>query len=305
MKLRGLIPAVHTPLHEDGALNLPKIPELAETVLADKPAAVYVLGSTGEGPSLSTPERKSVAEAWISAVGGRVPVIVQIGHSSLAESVELGEHAASQGAAATSAAPPSYFPFGRAEELIASYAAIAGSAPDLPFYTYHIPRLTGVGIDPTLILKAADDRIPNLAGVKFSSFELWQLQECIKGFSGRFNILFGSDEMLLSGMAAGADGAIGSTYTYALPIYRKVIEALESGNMEEARQWQWRSVQMVGAITKRPAMAAIKACMKIVGGVDAGPVRLPLQRLTETQEAELAMELDDLGVRDWLKEARA
>jgi N-acetylneuraminate lyase len=305
MKLRGLVPAVHTPLHADGSLNLDQIEPLAEFVLADAPAALYVLGSTGEGPSLSGDERRTVAEEWVRVVNGRAPIVVQVGHSSVVEAASLASHAASIGADGISAAPPSYFPYSRPDELIGAYAGIAAGAPELPFYPYHIPRLTGVPIDPEHLLKAADSEIPNLAGIKFSSFEIWQLQACIERYKGRFNMLFGSDEMLLSGMVVGADGAIGSTYGYSLPLYRKVIEGLEAGDMDKARLWQWRAAQMIEVIVRFPAMASLKATMMVLGGPDIGPVRLPLQQMTTEMTMDLERGLREVGVIDWLAEARA
>ena len=91
--LRGLIAATYTPLHADGQLNLDRIAKLVDHLLADRVDGLYVCGSTGEGMSLSSDERRSVAQTFVEAAAGRVPVIVQVGHNSLAEARELAAHA--------------------------------------------------------------------------------------------------------------------------------------------------------------------------------------------------------------------
>ena len=84
-RLRGLVAAMFTPFKPDGSLNLPRIKPLIDQVLAQGASGLYVLGSTGEGPSLTTEERLKVAEAAVKAAAGRVPVIIQVGHNSLEE----------------------------------------------------------------------------------------------------------------------------------------------------------------------------------------------------------------------------
>ena len=107
--LRGLVAATYTPFKPDRSLDLAAVPDLVERLLTDGVDGLYVCGSTGEGVSLSTPERKQVTEAYIAAAADRMPVVVQVGHNSLAEARDLAAHAEAAGADATSAMPPSYF----------------------------------------------------------------------------------------------------------------------------------------------------------------------------------------------------
>ena len=104
-RLRGLLAATYTPFAPDCSLALEDVPPLVERLLADGVGGLYVCGSTGEGVSLSTAERKQVAEAFVAAAAGRVPVVVQVGHNSLAEACDLAAHAQAVGADASSAMP--------------------------------------------------------------------------------------------------------------------------------------------------------------------------------------------------------
>ena len=106
MRLRGLIAAGFTPLHADGSLDLDRIGPMVEQLLDDGVEGIYAVGSTGEGVSLTTAERREVAAAYVSAVGGRCPVVIQVGHNSLAEARGLAAHARRIGATAISATPP-------------------------------------------------------------------------------------------------------------------------------------------------------------------------------------------------------
>ena len=87
--IRGLIAATFTPLHDDGTLNLGRVPDIAERLIDRGVQGFYVCGSTGEGPSLSTEERAATAEAYVRAAAGRVPVIVQVGHNALSDARSL------------------------------------------------------------------------------------------------------------------------------------------------------------------------------------------------------------------------
>ena len=110
LKLEGLIAATFTPMNSDGSLALSRVAPMVDRLISDGVSGLYVCGSTGEGPSLSTQERFEVAASFVSASRGRVPVVVQVGHNSLAEAATLAAHAERIGAQAISATPPSYFP---------------------------------------------------------------------------------------------------------------------------------------------------------------------------------------------------
>ncbi len=296
--LEGFIAATFTPMNEDTSLNLPAIAPMVDYLLSQNVAGLYVLGSTGEGLSLTTPERILVAEAFVE-LAGTVPVIVQVGCESLAAARHLAAHAQSVGADAISAVSPVYFKPDSAESLVASMALIAAGAPELPFYYYHIPGATGLSIDPLEFLRLAADRIPTFRGIKFTSPKVHDFQACVEFAKDRFEILWGVDEMLLSGLPAGAKAAVGSTYNFAAPIYRKLLEAFAAGNLAEAQRQQSFSQLLVRTFVPYGPRSAQKAIMQMIG-VDCGPTRLPIQPLDETAKAALRKDLEGIGFFDWI-----
>jgi N-acetylneuraminate lyase len=258
-----------------------------------------VCGSTGEGPLLTTEERKATAAAFVRAAAGRLPVVVQVGHSSVVEARQLAAHAQQIGANATSAVAPYYFKPSSVESLVDCLAEIAGGAPDLPFYYYHIPALSGVNLDMVEMLRQAPAKMPNFAGIKYTAATADELQALLAAGEERFDILFGRDEMLLSGLATGATGAVGSTYNFAAPLYGRLIDAFQRGDLDEARRCQGQSVAMIRLILGYRGQAGLKATMRLIG-LDCGPNRLPAVSLTPEELAKMRRELDALGFFQWV-----
>ena len=294
MRIKGLVAAMFAPFKEDGLLNLPLVPGLVNKLIEDGLTGVFVCGTNGEGPNLTIEERMAVAEAFVKAASKRILVIVHVGHSSIAESRRLAEHAAHIGADAISSVAAFYFKPQSVQNLVNCMAEIASAAPAMPFYYYHIPVLTGVGMDMEEFLRLSNSAIPNLAGIKYTAPTLHEYQACLNFEVGRYDILYGTDEMLLSALAVGAKGAIGSTYSFAAPLYIKVMEHFRAGQLKEARQMQLALVQMVRCFVKYPPIPAQRAIMKMLGW-DLGPCRLPLSSLSAQDAANLQSALEALG----------
>lgn len=302
-RLTGLVAAAYTPMHEDGSLNLALVPRMVDYLVSAGISGIYVCGSTGEGPSLMGTERKAVTEAFVESAGGRLPIIVQVGHNSVRESRDLAAHAQAAGADMISSNAPSYFKPGDIESLVLSMAELAAGAPELPFYYYHIPSFTGVPLDMVQFLEQGGERIPNLAGIKFSDLKVFDYQACLNCCDGRYDILWGCDEMLLSALAVGAKGGVGSTFNAIAPLYLHIIEAFEAGELEEAQRCQYLSVEFVRIVSRyAPLHTSLKAVMKLTG-IDCGGVRLPQQPLPEDVFEKIRSDLETTGLTEWLAKA--
>jgi len=296
-KIEGLVAAVFTPFNEDGSLNFELIPSLVNRLVLDGLRGIYVCGSNGEGPNMTTQERMQVTEAFIKAVDGRLLVIVHVGHSSIAEAKILAAHAAESGADAFSSVAAFYFKPTSVLNLVNCMAEIAAAAPAIPFYYYHIPHLTGVGMDMIEFLKYASPLIANLAGIKYSSSSIQEYQSCLNFENGRFDILFGLDELLLSALAVGAKGAIGSTYTFAAPQYLKTIDLFNNGDIVSAQKNHLFMVEAIRVLLKYPPIPGQKAIMKMLGW-DFGSSRLPLVTLSNDHYDKFKKDLDALSFFD-------
>lgn len=265
-----LIAAPHTPFRPDGSLDLPTIDRQAAHLRATGVTGVFVCGTTGEGLSLTDGERRAVVERWVQA--GGLPVIAHVGHPSQRAAAELARHAASAGVAGVACVPPFYYRPADEGACVGWLEPVAAAAPGVPFFFYDIPSVTGVRLATGRLVALAQDRIPTFAGVKFSNPDLLLLQECLA--TGQ-RVLFGIDEMLLAAVALGVRGAVGSTYNFMAPLYRRLLAAVAAGDWPAARRLQAQSLEVVRVLDRFGGLAAGKAAMALVG-VDCGPVRPPL-----------------------------
>lgn len=297
--LHGLVAATHTPFHSDGSLNLAAVELQAAHLLRNRVLIAFVGGTTGESSSLTLEERRQLSTRWMEVTrGSELKVVVHVGSNSLSDSRALATHAQELGVVALSAVAPSYFKPRSLEILIDCVAEIAGAAPETPFYHYDIPPLTGIHFPMMDFLQKAPERVPNLAGIKFSNPDLMTYVQCLQ--TGRWDVPWGIDEWLLGALATGARGAVGSSYCFAAPVYHSLIDAFEKGDLAAARVAQWRSTRIIALLAGYGYMGAAKATMAMLG-VDVGPARLPNASLTADQTKSLRADLEKLGFFDWLQ----
>lgn len=292
---KGIIPAAFTPFHEDGSLNLDRISDLKDLYRESGVSKVFIGGTTGEFSSLTVEEREQLAARWLRPASADLDIWVHVGHNCQADAVRLAAHAGDHGAGAISALAPSYFKPVSVNALIDFLRPIAAAAPGIPFYYYEIPSMTGVLLPPDDVFQAAHREIPNFAGLKYSNHNLYALQACMQRNMKGADFLFGSDEMLLAALSLSANGAIGSTYNFAAPLYHQLIQHYENGKMDEARRLQQKSVSLVQVLVHYGLMASGKAIMKMIG-FDCGPVRPPLTRLTREKEKNLFKDIAGLDI---------
>jgi len=303
MKINGIVAATFAAYQADGSLNLAIIPQLVNKLVADGVAGVYICGTNGEGPNMTVEERMAIAEAYVKAANKRILVLVHVGHTSIQECKKLAAHAAQIGADAFSSVAAFYFKPTSVQNLVDCMAEIASAAPELPFYYYHMPTLTGVGMDMVEFLALGEQKIPNLAGIKYTASTLHEFQACLNYKDGKFEVLSGYDEMLLSALAVGAVGAIGSTYTFAAPVYLEIIKVFRNNDLAAAGALQLKVVNFIRCIIKHPSIAAQRAIMKMMG-YDLGDARLPLVPLSSDKFIELKADLTKAGFFELLEKYR-
>ncbi len=289
-----MIAAPFTAMNEDGSLNFNRIAEQADLLARNGVQGAFICGTTGEGFSLTSEERMQIAERWVAIAPRPLKIIVHVANNSIGESRKLAAHAEQIGAHAIASIGSTFFRPPTTERLVEFCAQVAAAAPTLPFYYYHMPVMTGVNLPMVDFLRVAAKHIPNLAGIKFTDENLMSYAQCLNFDDGRFNILFGRDEILLAALALGATGAVGSTYNYMAPIYHNVIAAFNAGDLNAARRWQTLSIQIIAVMARYGGLPAGKAMMKMLGA-DCGPVRPPLRNLTPEECEAFRQDLARVG----------
>lgn len=297
-RIKGLIDAPFTPFNEDQSINYSIIPEYAAMLKRNGLKGVFINGSSGEGYMLTEEERMTLAETWIREAKklGEFKVIVHVGSTCVSSSRRLAEHAQSIGAWGIGAMATPFPKMASVEQLVCYCESIASAAPKLPFYYYHIPAFNGAFLSMYDFLVAAENRIPNLAGIKYTFESLYEYNRCRRYKAGKFNMLHGQDETILPCLAmGGAQGGIGGTTNYNGRCLTGIIEAWNNGDLERARQLQDFAQDVIDVICNyRGNIVGGKRIMKFIG-LDMGPNRTPFMTVTPEEEVRMRQELETIN----------
>lgn len=232
-KLRGIIPPLVTPLRNKDELDIAGLERLTEHVISGGVHGVFILGTTGEGPSLSYRLRRDMIRRSCELTERRVPVLVGITDTAFVESVKLADYADKCGADAVVIAPPYYFHAG--QEELREYIADLASEISLPIYLYNMPSHTKLVLEPETIEYIAE--IKNIAGIKDSSGNMnyfHQLQHRLS-LKKEFSVLIGPEEMLAEALFVGADGGVNGGANFWPRLYVDMFDAAQRDDWHKVR----------------------------------------------------------------------
>jgi N-acetylneuraminate lyase len=300
-RINGIIAAPFAPLDNDGSLNTDIIHTYYSRLEKNGVAGAFINGTTGEGASLTLSEKREITETWtnISKAGGKLRIINLVGGNSYRECAETAVHSSECGVYAIAVIAPNFFKPADLSHLVEYVVMVGKAVPAMPVYYYHIPSITGVDFPMISFLGMISGRLPNFAGIKFTKEDLMDFQTCLDYDNGKYEILWGRDECMLSALATGAAGFVGSTYNYAAPLYLRIIEAFRAKDLDEARIMQMKSVRMISLLGKYGGIAVGKAYMKYIG-LDCGKFRLPVSNMTEESFLKFKDEVDKSDFKEFL-----
>lgn len=296
--LRGIVPPLVAPIDGAGRLDLEALDRLVDHVLAGGVHGLFVLGTTGEGPSLSGADRREAVRRVCRRAGGRVPVAVGIGDTAPAESAALAAHAAEQGAAAVVLAPPSFFA-PSPDELAELIADLAARSP-LPVLLYNLPGLTGVRIGLETVRRAID--LPDVIGFKDSSRDLvffHRLVQLVRADRPDWALFIGPEELLADALLFGADGGVNAGANLVPAMYVELYEAARAGDLERVRSLHARVMRLAEIYLLEDhdasSIKGLKAALACLGicGPHLAP---PLHALRDLDQEAVRHRLVELGV---------
>ncbi|XP_065168299.1 N-acetylneuraminate lyase-like [Atheta coriaria] len=291
-KVKGEIAPVFTPFKQNGDVNLDVIPQCVQLLLKDKSlTGILVNGTSGEGMSMNTAERKATAQAWMPAVKSQKNpshVMIQVGGTSLPDVLELAKHAESIKADSILCLPDLYMKPRNISELVAYLRVVSKAAPNTPLLYYHIPMFTNVNIHMGQFLRYVRENpgcIPTFVGIKFTSNDLDEGYEALKtGFS----VFLGADTLMLSASHLGFDSVIATSLNFYTT---QIMDTTKSNSQRQKEQLEL--ISEVKLITKEGCgwVPSMKVAMNLKSTVNYGPVRAPLPALTEKQVTEMKQSL--------------
>lgn len=276
-KYQGVIPAFYACYDQEGAVSPERVRALTRYLVGKGVTGLYVGGSSGECIYQSVEDRKITLEHVMAEAKDKVTVIAHVACNNTADSQELARHAQEVGVDAIAAIPPIYFHL--PEHAIARYwNDISDAAPDTDFIIYNIPQLAGVSLTISLLREMKKN--PRVIAVKNSSMPVQDIQmfkaEGVEVFNG-------PDEQFIAGLAMGAIGGIGGTYSAMPELFIKAREAFLAGRTELALDIQNEINRIIYKLCSAHGnmYAVIKGVLCGQGGPDIGGVRRPLANLTE------------------------
>jgi 4-hydroxy-tetrahydrodipicolinate synthase len=223
-----------TPLRGRDELDLPGLERLIEHILSGGIDGLFILGTTGEGPSLSYSLRRELVERTCRQVRGRVPVLVGITDTAYVESVNLARHAATAGADALVLAPPYYFVEGQPE--LQEYLDHLAAELPLPLFLYNAPHNTKVQYEPGTLRRAMDQ--PKIVGLKDSSRNMDYFHHAVGLLKHRpdWSLLIGPEELLAEAVLAGGHGGVPGGANLFPRLYVQLCEAARAGDVPRSQQ---------------------------------------------------------------------
>jgi 4-hydroxy-tetrahydrodipicolinate synthase len=290
-KLRGSIPPLITPF-KAGAVDEAGYARLVDFHLANGSHGILVNGTTAEPSTLTVAERNRLVDIAIAGAGGRIPVIVNTGSQSLAETRELTDHAVAAGADALLIVTPYYIrPPQRG--LIAYYLELT-RGHSVPWMIYHIPGRTAVSVTLDTVRELARES-PTFVGLKHAVNDLGFVSETL-GALPDLRIFVGLEELSFPMMAIGAVGLMNAVGNLHPRILARMCEAVWAGDLAGGRALHAQLLEINQAVFFDTNPIPIKYMMKRLGLLEANEHRLPMLPATPELERRLDAVLERSGL---------
>lgn len=293
MSIKGILPAILTALDANGAIDERGLRKLVRYQVDAGVDGFFVCGSAGEGVYMTPAERRRVIEIAANEVSGQVPLIAHVGAMSTDEAVQLAHDAREAGAAAVASMPP--LVFRQPWPAVIEHLRAITEAGELPTYYYHIPIITNVNVTADEVAEMVD-KIPGLAGLKYSSPDLFLLWGVLERPKRRIEALYGCDQQLYQGLMTGASGGIGSTYNYQIEYVVSLYQAYARGDHAEALRWQDKVNKVIEVLFKHGASRGTEKAMMSLRGYDVGPPRRPGAPFPAERLPELRRDMESVGL---------
>ncbi len=276
MKIKGIIPAMVTPLTKEQTVNEHVTRQLTNYLIQSGVHGIFTLGTNGEFHLLHTEEKIKVAQCIIEEANGRVPVIVGTGGNSTEEVIQLSKQMEAIGADALSVITP-YFIAPTQKEVIVHYEKIAENT-SLPILLYNIPSRTGMDLEPETVATLA--KVPNIVGIKDSSGKFDNIQQYINVTKeDDFSVFAGTDSLILKTLMAGGVGAVAATANMIPDIVLSIYNSWLKGDIEEAEKAQEKLQPLRDTFKYGTLPSVLKKAVEVYG-IPVGPPKLPVSELS-------------------------
>jgi 4-hydroxy-tetrahydrodipicolinate synthase len=289
---KGAGVAIVTPMNADESVNYDKLEEIIEEQIAGGTDAIVIVGTTGEGSTLSMEEHSECIKKAVEFTKHRIPVVAGTGSNCTATAIQLTQEAEEHGADAALVVTP-YYNKSTQKGLIAHYSAIADSTK-LPLILYNVPGRTGTNIAPQTVATLRKTK-KNIVGVKDATANLAQTSEMMRLCDGDIELYSGEDGLVVPILSLGGIGVISVVSNVAPHDVHEMVMSFLNGDIEKARQIQLRELPLVDALFCEVNPIPVKTAMNLMGK-EVGPLRLPLCEMEPENLEKLKKAMKDYGL---------
>ena len=287
----NLLTAMATPLHADGSIDFAGAQTLAKWLMAEGNDALVINGTTGESPTTSDAEKLDLLDAIIEAIGAD-KVVAGAGGNDTRHICKLAAASAAKGVAGILSVAP-YYNKPCQEGIYRHFRAVADAAA-IPVLLYNVPGRTIANIDAATTERIALDQ-ENVIGTKEASGNMMQVADIVSRTPDSFDVYSGDDGTLLPHLAVGGCGIISVISHVATPQMKDICNKWFAGDAAGAREAFLPTLGITRMIFAQPSPAPTKAALSLLGK-PAGPVRLPLVDLNQSQLEALAAFMTERGL---------
>lgn len=289
---RGIIPAMVTPLTQEGKVNEKGLRKFVDYLIEGGSHGLFVVGTTGEFYGLSPEEKKELFEITVDQTEGRVPVYAGTGAITTREVIRLTRYAEEAHVDAVSVLTPMFISPSQ-QELVEHYTAIAESTR-LPVLLYNNPPKTGVNLTAATVAKLAE--VPNITGIKDSSGDFTLTGEYIRLTRGKdFHVLMGRDTLIHACLCYGGKGSIAACANVAPRLVADIYDKYLAGDIRGSLEAQFTLAPLRIAFNLGTFPAVIKESLELLG-IDAGACMTPVGPMSADERRQLKKILTDMGL---------
>lgn len=300
--LRGIIPAIVTPMTKEGEVDLPALRRYAEWLAGQGPVALAVNVDTGEGPHLTADEKRQTLETVVQAVADKCSVVAGVAGPSTAQGMSNARAAQAAGADALLIFPiPAFLGQPLNPEVPYRYHAAIAEATDLPLVLFQLqPALGGVLYSTEILHRLIT--IPSVNAIKEASFDAMrflQVKAALESASRKITFLTGNDNFICESFILGAEGALLGFSTLGTREQVNMLEAVRGGDIARARELGHRLQPLADVIFAPPVTdyrARTKEALKMLGVLENTTVRPPLLPVTEAEQETIRRALECAGL---------
>ncbi len=289
--IQGSIPALVTPMHEDGSVDYPTLRALIDWHVAEGTDALCVVGTTGESATVNVEEHCEIIRTAVEHAKGRIPIMAGAGANSTSEAIELSRFAKQVGADCTLQVVP-YYNKPSQEGMYRHFKAIA-EAVDIPVMVYNVPGRTVADMLPETTLRVAT--IPGVFGVKEATGNIERAAWLIKNAPEGFKIFSGDDGTAIALMLLGGAGNVSVTANVAPRLMHELCAAALSGDIPTARRIHFQLLAMHKQLFCENSPAPAKWALSQLGRCQ-NVVRLPLTELSDSGQALVGAAMREAGL---------